>query len=120
MSNASQDVKIAASADAAIENLLGSAAVGLGSGGASVDVSTIDGRTSAGTIGSLALSAGRNVDITADSVRDISVEGIAGSGGAGTLSGAISVIRVGSDYTADHAGADGRRFGNGQRRNCPQ
>ena len=101
MSNASQDVKIAASADAAIENLLGSAAVGLGSGGASVDVSTIDGRTSAGTIGSLALSAGRNVDITADSVRDISVEGIAGSGGAGTLSGAISVIRVGSDYTAD-------------------
>lgn len=31
MSNASQDVKIAASADAAIENLLGSAAVGLGS-----------------------------------------------------------------------------------------
>lgn len=101
MSNASQDVKIAASADAAIENLLGSAAVGLGSGGASVDVSTIDGRTSAGTIGSLALSAGRNVDITADSVRDISVEGIAGSGGAGTLSGAISVIRVGSNYTAD-------------------
>ena len=94
MSNASQDVKIAASADAAIENLLGS-------GGASVDVSTIDGRTSAGTIGSLALSAGRNVDITADSVRDISVEGIAGSGGAGTLSGAISVIRVGSNYTAD-------------------
>lgn len=120
MSNASQDVKIAASADAAIENLLGSAAVGLGSGGASVDVSTIDGRTSAGTIGSLALSAGRNVDITADSVRDISVEGIAGSGGAGTLSGAISVIRVGSNYTADHAGADGRRFGNGQCRNCPQ
>lgn len=101
MSNASQDVKIAASADAAIENLLGSAAVGLGSGGASVDVSTIDGRTSAGTIGSLALSAGRNIDITADSVRDISVEGIAGSGGAGTLSGAISVIRVGSNYTAD-------------------
>lgn len=99
--NDAQDVEIAASSNAAIKNLLGSAAVGVGSGGASVDVSTIDGKTSAGTIGSLALSAGRNINVTAESQRDINVEGIAGSGGVGTLSGAISVIRVGSNYTAD-------------------
>lgn len=50
MSNASQDVKIAASADAAIENLLGSAAVGLGSGSAKDDVS-VDVQAIAGAAG---------------------------------------------------------------------
>ena len=101
MSNGSQDVQIQATAAAEIENLLGSASAGLGTGGASVDVSTIDGRTTAGTMGGVTLLAGRDIDISADSERNISVEGIAGSGGGGALSGAISVVRVGSNYTDD-------------------
>ncbi len=99
--NDSQDVVLSAVSDAAIENLLGSAAGGLGSGGASVDVSTINGKTSAGTVGKLALNAGRDIDVKAESTRRISVEGIAGAGGVGTLAGAVSIVRVGSGYTED-------------------
>lgn len=95
----SRDVTVSAVSEASITDTLGAAAGGVGSGGASVDVSTIDGKTVAGTVGKLALDAGRDVKVTAKAQRDLRADGIAGAGGAGTLAGAILIARVGSDYT---------------------
>ncbi len=94
-----QKIEISADNQGTVNNMIGSAAVGLGSGGASVDVTTIDGKTTAGTVGSMNIYSQGDIDVKANAERQMSMSGMAGSGGAGTVGGAVSVMRIGSNYT---------------------
>ena len=92
-----QKIEISADNQGTVNNMIGSAAVGLGSGGASVDVTTIDGKTTAGTVGSMNIYSQGDIDVKANAERQMSMSGMAGSGGAGTVGGAVSVMRIGSN-----------------------
>ncbi len=104
LSGPAQDVRVTAQDALIADTKVGGVAVGLGAAGvgAGVDVLVASNTTSAQIVAGAEVDAGRDIQVAADTVRDVDSIVVAAAGGSTAgIGGAVSVINVGSRADAD-------------------